>query len=76
MDAWKSDLVKVVSYLGVLPLGSESSQEQIKKLSLSSFGQTVLVLLKNQIERVNIQREESTHMYKWILMQAMGHHSS
>ena len=64
MDAWKSDLVKVVSYLGVLPLGSEPSQEQIKKLSLPSFGQAVLALPKCATEGANAQREESTHALK------------
>ena len=64
MDAWKSDLVKVVSYLGVLPLGSEPSQEQIKKRSLPSFGQAVLALPKSATEGANVQREESTHTLK------------
>ena len=64
MDAWKSDLVKVVSYLGVLPLDSEPSQEQIKKLSLPSFGQAVLALPKSATEGANVQREESTHALK------------
>ena len=55
---------KVVSHLGALPLGIEPSQEQMKKFSLPSFGQTALSLPKDQVEGVNLQRGEPAHMIK------------